>query len=68
MCVICIHVFVITAVDVDGAQGVSRQPDENSTGNKCPETEMPGTGKDGIMQPQNNHLTNQQNTQDAHRQ
>ena len=51
MCVICIHVFVITAVNVDGVHGVSRQPDENSSGNKCPETEMPGTGEDGIMQP-----------------
>ena len=49
MCVICIHVFVIAAVNIDGAHGVSRQPDENSTGNKCPETEMPDTGKDGIM-------------------
>ena len=51
MCVICIHVFVITAVNIDGAHGVSRQPDENSTGNKHPETEMPDTGEDGIMQP-----------------
>ena len=51
MCVICIHVFVITAVDVDGAHGVLRQPDENSTGNKHPETEMPDTSEDGIMQP-----------------
>ena len=50
MCVICIHLFVITAVNVDGAHGVSRQPDEDSTGNKCPETEMPDTGKDDIMQ------------------
>ena len=51
MCVICIHVFVITAVDVDGAHGVLRQPDENSTGNKHPEPEIPNTGEDGIMQP-----------------
>ena len=41
----------LQAVSVDGAHGVSRQPDENSTGNKHPETEMPDTGEDGIMQP-----------------
>ena len=49
MCVICIHVFVITAVDLDGAHGADNEPSyTDNVMKQTPDNTIDADGPDGV--------------------